>query len=652
MSIILAGTVSNAHAAHPLFTQRGLLGMTHARLDQLGLFGRPFSRELAYDGYTRNIDVFIAATNHKAKISTNVDAAELFMEKIEHIIPLSSPRVAISPVKKLSSDQVDVMMAKLVDEEPSKEVKGSMTFIVLAKPNPKKAMIYTRISAENVQVPEHTWSPATYASYCFCLAVVTEFLKTNTYPAFISETQIQETTDFADFVSDIDTVTCSDVNEYPVKRTKWKAQENGDQMEVDDEEVPSEVYVFSWKELRGAVLVAKPSPIPLVYNVGSPAEVPELPGRCFPYFDRMNIPDATTIRSVMSAYFLRNMGGTREEQMNTFKFFKKGWEILVKTDVGAAMAHILTGVRLALETQTRLFIVIRSDQYAGFVLLGARWSISLHNQVYVAQSAEELRAEVNKMSSHSYAIAKIAQELSPCMMRIGAAQGPPKAIVAADLPSAISLWKAIQERVIEKEARERITEVLGLVAYTRSYKQVDARSLSWMFAELAKDTIPDLPEGTPLYVPATFELFHEKSFQLLCTFGPNAPSLYNSSGTVFKIPASADKDPNNEMVEGKKRAKLLPYLLVALKSVKAAHDDLIKVMRDKQIRIDLAERAGKNRNVLIGGEGRDLLYEEIRKCVHATVTGSKRKAGEVVGSSPKRSRFESITSADDLLALL
>lgn len=652
MSIYLAGAASGS--AHPLFTQRGLSGLTHARLDQIGLFGRPFSRELAYDGYARNIDVFIAATNHQARISTNVDAAELFLGKVESFIALPSPKVAICPIKKMSSDQVDMMMMKLGPEEPSKVVRGANTFIVLAKPEPRKAMIYTRISQDNVMVPDDTWSPATYASYCFCLVVVTEYLKTNTYPAFISETIQATDADFGDFMHTDDTESPESPEEYPVKRVRTEPADQDVEMTEGAEEDTAmpDLYIYTWKSLRGAVLVAKPSPIPIGYNTGSPAEVPDLPGRAFPYFDRMNIPENTTVRSIISTYFLRNLGDTREGQMLQFKLFKKGWEIMCRTELGGVMSHLLTGVRLSLETQTRMFAVFKQDQYSGFVLLGANWSVSLNNQVYVAQSSEELRVEINKMSSHAYAVERIAQELSLCQMKIGVAQGPPTAITGVDLRTAQQLWNAIRDRVIEKDTREKITEVLGLVSYSRNYRQIDAKNISWMFASIAESPMPDLPEGSPLYIPSTFELFHEKTFQYLCTFGPNAPSLFNGSGTVFKIPADAEKDPNNQLIEGKKNVKFLPHILVALKSVKAAHDDLMSVLKNKQIRIDLAERAGKHRNVTIGGEGRDLLYEEIRKCLWSEARAAKRKAAEDIGKSPKRGRHADIDTADDILNLL
>jgi len=63
MPIYTATKVSSAKQVHALFKQRGIETHTHAPLSALHIHGVTHEKELAYDGYRSNIDVFIAATN-------------------------------------------------------------------------------------------------------------------------------------------------------------------------------------------------------------------------------------------------------------------------------------------------------------------------------------------------------------------------------------------------------------------------------------------------------------------------------------------------------------------------------------------------------------------------------------------------------------
>jgi len=294
-----------------------------------------------------------------------------------------------------------------------------------------------------------------------------------------------------------------------------------------------------------------------------------------------------------------------------------------------------------------LFAVYRAEQYAGFVLLGAMWSVAVDNRLYEWEDAESVQAEVAKMSSHEYAVRKICEALSKCGVMVAGHEGPARPVIPDDVTSAKQLWDKIQERKIEGNAEVTIKSVLGMVSYTRSYREISANSLCWLFQEVNHKSDSPVDDTTPLFLAPTFSLYSDHLFQLLCTFGPDAPSLYNASGASYTVPRDAEGDPNN-VLDGRGK-KSLSVLLVAVKSVQVAYQDLKKVLRDRTIRMDLAERAGKNRNAVIGFDGRDRVYEELRACLNLQeVAGDKRKGSPV--ENPKAKRLE-INTADDLLNL-
>lgn len=650
MSIYLAAQSQNPASTHPLFKQRGLDGLTHAAINQLSIHGRPFLREAAYDGYYRNIDVFLAATNTKTKKPIYTEDAELSMAAIPELIPIKLPKLFLLPVRELSPDQQDSFMHKIRNTEPVKRVQGKTTIFILAKPDIRKAMTYVNTTKEGAITSDNAWTPGMFASMAFIITVITEFLKTNTYPAFLSETNRGEF-DGGEFV----------ISKEDGRRLKSTKSDDvtrmyggngsiigGDALfEEEDAEMDDNALEIEFSTMRKAVFIAKPSPLPLKYNCGSPAEVPKLPGRVFPYFDRMNIPDNYTIRSIISGFFLRNLGDSREAQKGQFKAFKNSWERLSKTPQGGELVHMLVGIKLALETQTRLFLVYRDESYSGFVLLGALWSISVDGKVYDWESAEKVQEQVALMSSHEYAVRTICGWLSKCPVMIGAHSGPPVKVVPGDVPSALDMWNKIKERKLDSTEEDEIKKVLGLVSYSRSYKEVNVDSLTWLFRSVGNPEEDDITKDDPLYLPPTFALYHDRLFQLLCTFGPDAPSFYNTTGAIYVIPPVGKEDPNNAI--NQKGEKALPIILVSLKSVQVAVQDLNKVLKDRAIRLNLSERAGRNRNILLKGEIRDTVYQELKECLDLIEkTGDKRKNKE---DRKDKRRAVDINSAQDFLDL-
>jgi hypothetical protein len=651
MSIYLAASSPNPATTHAYFKQRGLDGLTHAPINQLGIHGRAFLREVAYDGYFRNIDVFLAATNRKVKIPTFDEDAELALERVPVLIPHEIPSLIYLPLKEFSPEQEESFMHKIRDYQPIKKVTGKTTTYILQHPDIRKAMTFLKSSKDGIIAPEGVWTPLMFASYSFLLVIITEFLKTNTYPAFISE---DNRGDFDGGEVLLDKVAMDRLPSLKDEKVLKKMRmDDGislfDDAEGDDDDADMDdnAYEMSFLTMRRAVLFAKPSPMPLEFNLGSPSEVPKLPGRVFPYFDRMNVPDNQTIRNIVSSFFLRNLGQTRNEQIGAFKIFRLGWERVARTPQGGILVHLLSGIRLALETQTRMFAVYRNQSYSGFVLLGAMWSVSVDNRTYDWGSTEDLQAEVAKMSSHEYAVGKICEVLSRCEVMVGSHEGPAVPITSKDVLSAKQMWEEIQKRKIEGDNEMAIKNVLGMVSYSRSYREISAHSLCWLFKSVNITDGSPITDDTPLYLSPTFSLYSDRLFQLLCTFGPDAPSLYNASGATYTIPKVPAGDPNND-VDGKGK-KVLPVLLVSMKSVQVAYADLKKVLKDRVIKMDLAERAGKNRNVVIRFDGRDQVYEELRECLNLCEgTGAKRK-GSIL-ENPKAKMLD-ISTAEDLLNL-
>jgi hypothetical protein len=651
--IYIATTPPNASAAHPSFKQRSITNLTAVQPNTISILGVPHVKELAYSGYRDNIDVFISATNRFTRLRTDIPGALLLFKNPG--LPITLPPVDYIPSHKLSNDQADALCQKLKDMDPSKMTIGKTLHIILAKPRFELAERLIQSSIENVVPTPDRLTPRDLLAVGLLRQIATEFLATQTYPAWRDkdsrreDKDILEQMDFQLFINRVSKVTLHEPSKKKA-RIDDDAEDEPDHDEMEHEDI-EERQEITWDTLRESVIVAKPSPLPFNFNIGGPAEVPYLPGLAFPYFDRMLIPDAQTLRNIVSTFFLRCLGDTRDEQRQIFRTIRSSLEVIPRHRFGAELVHIFLGIKLAIETQTRLYLVYVSTDYAGFCLLGAQFSILIDTTWSEAKSPEDLKKDIAKMSSHSHAVSRLSELLSDCVLRDES--GKPSGVIEKVDPEFFrtghNLWEAIQKRVIPSELHDEIYENVRLVSFSRSYKEINPANIRWAIDMVTTKADEPIPEDVPLHVPCAITQMDDRVLKVLSCFGPDSFSFVNMSGSSFAItPSSRSKDPNEDLDEGGKR-KVLPVVIVAVKGVLTATADLRKVMKDKKITMDLRERAQRNRCIVFKGEQRNLVYSKLRELADFDAKGSKdvggKGKGRDVGYGPAP------TTADALLNL-
>jgi hypothetical protein len=652
--IYIATTPPNASAAHPSFKQRSITNLTAVQPNTISILGVPHSKELAYSGYRDNIDIFIAATNRFTRLRTDIPGALLLFTQIGLSIHL--PPIDYIPSQKLSNDQADALCHKLKDMEPSKMVIGKTLHIILNRPKYELAMRLIQSSIENVVPAPDRLTPRDLLAVGLLRQIITEFLATQTYPAWRNNTDrredkdILEQMDFQLFIQKVSKVT---LHEPSKKKARIESDQDDDDESQNDMQAEDieERQDITWDTLRESVIVAKPSPIPYSFNVGGPAEVPNLPGLAFPYFDRMLIPDAQTLRNIVSTFFLRCLGDTRDEQRQMFRTIRSSLEAIPRHRFGAELVHIFLGIKLAIETQTRLFLVYVSADYAGFCLLGAQFSVLIDNVWSEAQSPEELKKDIAKMSSHTHAVSRLSDLLSDCTLKddTGKSSGTIEKLDPDMFRTGHDLWKAVQSRIIPSETHDEIYENIRLVSFSRSYKEINPANIRWAIDMVTTKANEPIPEDVPLHVPCAITQMDDRVLKVLCCFGPDSFSFVNMSGSSFALtPSSRSKDPNEELDEGGKR-KILPVVIVAVKGVLTAASDLRKVMKDKKITMDLRERAQRNRCIVFKGQQRDLVYSKLRELADFDAKASKDDSGK--GKGRDTGHGSAPTTADALLSL-
>jgi len=401
-------------------------------------------------------------------------------------------------------------------------------------------------------------------------------------------------------------------------------------MELDDDEDTEWPEVSTDKNeilLRNITVVAKPSPKNFRVNVGTVIEVPFMMGNVFPYFHGLNSPDAGLAFDVLGDYFFGSFGTSRDESIRAFQRFKSNWGNVYRSPAGLAVTHMLLGCKLALSTQTRLFILIEEGRYDGFVLLGAQYKIMGHkDRVYEADSAERVRRELNDMTTHYRSLREIASALSDVE------------VSGADI-SRVSVESIRNPRVLHDEFHRRrenmvpsvVEEIVKLMkscTFPERYVSPHAGSITESLEMIYGDREILLSE--PMFLTSDNITDNSTLFRVLSRFGPTAPSFITAGGERYSIPKGLDaEDPLSTIVRTGKGGKqtevrALATIHISMKKLSVAIEDFVSMSKSKQISFFPNERAGSSRQIVLRKEHRDTVWRALRQFV-----GANKSLGEL-----------------------
>jgi hypothetical protein len=283
---------------------KNLEHLAPAALSQVAAVGVPHEREVSYTAYRENIDAFVAATMKKERVFCSAEAFGRFKE--DKTLPFPKPRIAFSPQKDFSETQEKKMMQNM-GAEAEKKKAGKVTHYVFQAGLEKLPFLHLldKISSDSVATPKGCISVKGALTYFTLSCIIAEFLRVNTYPAFSKfpddsgEFTLPLTKSGADGTmykgySDANRKKREiDIEEmsYSQKKRKMFDEASGEDVNMEwsgparSEDV-NDIQGRISTQLHDAVFTAKPSPCPHGTNIGSPKEVPNLPGLVFPILPR------------------------------------------------------------------------------------------------------------------------------------------------------------------------------------------------------------------------------------------------------------------------------------------------------------------------------------------------------------------------------
>jgi hypothetical protein len=581
------------------------------------LYGLPKIKEIAYDAYASNIDMFVAATTLGRKLIVKAEGAKILFS--QHALPIHHPPVVFIPAAKLNADQMEAFLKAIEKLRPRVVMSGKTATIVLDGMIPTAIPYIQSVAQDNTHKQDGAIPFRTYVALMHLESCVIGFLCTNTYPAFsvLGDMEVDAVANGTGDRQALDGGIYAHLpREVVIENRKQAAIARGD----DPEEV-SDVVDYdedtdaceSELTMDGSVLVAKPSTAMFTYNTGDVGQVPAgIPGLCFPWFPRMNLPDKNSIRSKTSSLFKRTFGNTHEENKAGFATWRGDIEPICDTNLGMALSHMLTGFKLSLETQTRCFVIIQRREYVGFVLLGSHFSIWNDSRWVMPVSPEDLRAELSRMSTHDAALESIARDISRMELETYLPGEQLKTVTSADINTAIKLFGQLSIRG-RKAVPVGMADKFGQLSYGRPYRTIGISDMKAALKEMASDD--PFPADYPMYIPPSLpdEFFGDRVYQVLASFGPESFSFINTQGTTYSLQSPDVQEDLQTITQGGTMTK--PGILVARKGVMVAYQDMKKVIAEKMYRMDLRERAAKHRNLFYEKDQRDELVGLLRELV-------------------------------------
>jgi len=279
-----------------------------------------------------------------------------------------------------------------------------------------------------------------------------------------------------------------------------------------------------------------------------------------------------------------------------------------------------------------MFAILEGDEYMGFTLLGEEYILYDGKDFYAPESSASIAEQVAAMSGHAAAVEKICTMISKLALKETDADGKEKKeeVDKRKITTSGLLVEEIVKRKFSKEAKAEFAEISRHLKFQEDFYPNTPDRLLWLLQYLTKDYSVQLDPKVPQYIPANVDLLDDRVFRVLCAFGPDAPSFQNTSGKDHFALGRVAADGDGPLKLGDK-VEIPPKLHVAMKSVAVATADWKKMVKDKQIKMDFKERAGKNRYMVVNkAENVKAIFFGL--CVLATFgigpRGEKRKAAD------------------------
>lgn len=651
--LYIAGTQSAITPSTAAFRNRNLPGLTIAKLSSIGVLSKPRETQIAYDGYVRNIEAFVYATIVKKKVLVNAPHFPIPKDYVP-TVPIPLPRVIFRLATKPTPTQVEKMKNKLSNEgiEVVQLGKGDACY-TLTKPS--WSTIVNILGKGAMPMCARIDGYAQVESILPILQVyqfIDGFLATNTYPYRKSDYGPSMVYNKSPWKSAMEIRAHNALYRHGFGvGGKFQKLDAGTTIATNrsiDEHETADLTPFcdTMVGSSSSVFVAKPSPLPSSTCWGPPNSVPNLDGIAFPYFDGMLAPDTGALRDLIGRLVFRNLGDEKRDSRDAYKTLRSVVGMVASTPQGVLLGHILTGIDLALTSQTQLYLLFDGSVYLGFCLLGSEFSVFIHGKWHDPLPAKELKVELLKFQTSDSALESLVEKLSLC----SDTGGESLMVSKSDIKTPIGLCQVLSRVAVDSVDEESgvigdISDLLARLSLPVDYKAFSAKNILWGIEQLTTARDDDLPDDLPVYVPSrNWNDIGEKDYLILASFGPKSFSFRNQKGTEFIVPR-ADEEYEPFSAVDEKGVFKYKGLIVMEKAIREAVKDWRNFVGNATLRMDFEERSAGVRNHIFKDDDKEKIWNALKSARAAGHVGIGEESAVKRG---KKRAFAEISSGKDV----
>jgi hypothetical protein len=250
----------------------------------------------------------------------------------------------------------------------------------------------------------------------------------------------------------------------------------------------------------------------------SSASLPNNDGLIFPYVSELSKEDDGTVPEVIERYFFHALDNDAQGCALVFESIKSGWGNIKRTSQGHILAHLYSGIKLAIDTGAEIKILFGTE-YSGFSLHGKGFGIVFNGSLIEPVPYGELQPHFDDTFPGHGALVKILDLLNMTPEE--------KATAKATPPTTIHVLRAIILRhgynVNNEQAIKAAAVHLKFVA--QPYLAMNSFNITKILDAMSQPASQDHQYPmNPLYI-----LSPNRDHRLLSAFGDH--------GFTFRIPS-------------------------------------------------------------------------------------------------------------------
>jgi len=375
---------------------------------------------------------------------------------------------------------------------------------------------------------------------------------------------------------------------------------------------------------------------------GSKASLPNNSGFLFPYVSELAKEDDTSfVPDIINEYFFHALGNTKEQASGVMEQIRSGWGNIRKTEHGDILAHIWSGIKLAITTGAGIKLMW-GTKYDGFCLFGKGFCLYTQGLLQEPVSYDVLQAHFDDSLPQINALHKILDVLRMSPKELAAAKATP--------PTTIHQLRNLITRHGYNVNDEQTIRSLALHLYfpSQPYLALNAHNISKVLDAITASPANDhLLPMNPLYL-----LSQIRSHRLLSAFGDHGFTFMIPGGRV--IPLTNTDFSYKESKKGKKTGDSVTVtkMHIQVVPIEQAMRDWDKVVASKDVHSPIGTPLARKASSLSlfrefsGNSGTEVLAS-LRRAVGVVVgtggiaSGGKRKAADQgAGGGSKKAKTD------------